>query len=333
MNFDDACDDIFSVSPMELSVGSLDLEDFDECLDQDMDSSVQSPPVAQVEQRQSPSVMRMQPRRISMDSMANMREQPALDGKSRVFRRRSTSFITNDNIETSMVVEDNDELPSSFLRASLAEQGPVTKRGKTDTCRLHRACIQENVSLESVQGMLREDPQAASRQRFVSSGKSVYSPASYSMVTKTVREAYTFPLNIALANNASAAVVEALVIANPSVLTKEDGSQQEASLHVLLRHKQADTAVVDAFLLANPSAAKVQDRHANTPLHVACRTGAPLDTVRHLCIMYPEAVLKRNFHDQTPLDLACSNIHMCSDEVADYLWVQVNKSMAPMLTE
>jgi hypothetical protein len=41
-------------------------------------------------------------------------------------------------------------------------------------------------------------------------------------------------------------------------------------------------------------------------------------TVRHLCIMYPEAVLKRNFQ------LARSNIHMCSDDVAHYLWVQVN---------
>jgi len=306
-NFDDACDDIFSVGPMELSVGSLDLYDFDECLDQDVDSSVQSPPVARVEQRQSPSVMRMQPRRISMDSMANIRKQVSWPTKKSsrpstpceslmmlvenkllqkaIPKRSAENLQVTSNFDkngASKVAEDSYELPSSFLRALLAEQGPATKRRKTDVGCLHRACIQEKVSLEAVQGMLRENLQAASRQVVVSTEKSDYSHTSFSMVTKAVREAYPFPLNIALANNASAAVVEALVSADPSVLTKEDGSQQEASLHVLLRHKQADTAVVDAFLSANPSAAKVQDRHANTPLHVACRTSAPLDAVRHL---------------------------------------------------
>jgi len=355
-DFEAACDDILSVGPMELSVGSLELDlDFAEWVDQEdvMLSSLQSPPApspAHTKHQQSPSTMQMkkQPRMVSMESMTHMRAElssPTKKSSSSTPYDSLKMLVKNKQLQKatltkrpaehdvqvafitgapSMIVDDTDELPFTSLRALLAAEEPAPKRRKTDTGRLHRACSQTNLTLESVQDIFREDSQAVSRRVSVSTEKSVYSHTSFSMVTKSVRETYTFPLNMAINNNASAAVVEALVNADPSILTERDGLQQEGSLHVLLKHHQVDTAVLDALLLANPFAVKMLDRHSNTPLHVASRAGASLDTVRHLCVMYPDAVLMRNFHGRTPLDLARSNIHMCSDEVANYLWVRVH---------
>jgi hypothetical protein len=61
-------------------------------------------------------------------------------------------------------------------------------------------------------------------------------------------------------------------------------------------------------------------------MHIACRSGVSMDVIRHLWILYPEAITMRNFHGLTPLDLARRNMHLCSDDVSTFLWNEVQET-------
>jgi hypothetical protein len=218
----------------------------------------------------------------------------------------------------------DDSKPSSFLRSFSKETQPAPKRRKiADPSLLHRACSNRNLSLENVQDILHEDPGAASRQHTLFTEEKVYNYLSHHLETKSVRVSYTYPLNMALEKDANVTVVKSLIAADRTVLSKKDGLEQEGSLHIVLKHQLNNTNTVDAILVANPSSVLVVDRHFNTPLHVACRSGASMDVIRHLWMLYPEALAKRNFHGLTPLDVARNNVHMCSDGVASFLWQKV----------
>jgi hypothetical protein len=335
MMFEDACDD-------GLSYGSLDL---DESLDFDFDFPVQTAPApASVAFEKPQQTVMMQPRMVSMDSMSSVRKLTPKQGgsstpyaslkllvknKQQGLKRSSEDRPVASTGENSAAMIEDDCKPSSFLRAFRANketQPSPKRRAVADPSVLHRACSQKKLSLEIVKGILREDPWAAGRQQTLFTEAKVYNYLSYRLETKTVRESYTFALNLALENQVDLTVVKSLIEADKTVLSKKDGLEKEGSLHVALKQKQANISTVDAIILANPSSVQVEDRHFNTPLHIACRSAASMDVIRHLWILYPEALFKRNFNGLTPLDLARNNGIMCSNEVSNFLWNKVQET-------
>jgi hypothetical protein len=319
--FNDFCDGIYSVGPDGLSVGSMDV---DEELDFGFDFPVQtvtnSPVSTGVNTYEQPQqTAARQPRMVSMEDISSIIKTTT--------PRKEDNLTPYDSLRL-LVKSKKEGLKRSKKGQAViedeSEPSPTPKRRKVaDPSLLHRACSSRNLSLESVQEILHVDPAAASRQHTLFTEEKVYNYLSHHIETKKVRESYTYPLNMALAKAASADVVKSLIEADKAILTRKDGLEQEGSLHILLKQQGNNTSTVDAILVANPSSVMVEDRHFNTPMHIACRSGASMDVIRHLWILYPEALSKRNFHGLTPLDVSRNNGHLCSDEVASFLWQKV----------
>jgi hypothetical protein len=339
IKFEDACAGI-------LSVGSS--ADLGESLDFDFDFLVQTAPApASFAFEQPQKTAAMQPHIVSMHSMSSVRNPTPKEDKSSTpyaslqllaknkdqqgLKRPSEDRPVASIIYNSPAMIEDDYKPPSLLSLYLRsnnETQPTPKRRKVvDPSLLHRACCSHNkLSLERVQGILRKDPEAASRQHTLHTEAKVYNYLAHHLETKTVRESYTYPLNLALQKQVNVTVVKSLIDADKTVLSKKDGLEQEGSLHVALKHQKANISTVDAILLADPSSAQVTDRHFNTPMHIACRSGVSMDVIRHLWILYPEAITRRNFHGLTPLDLARCNMHLCSDDVSTFLWNKVQET-------
>lgn len=128
---------------------------------------------------------------------------------------------------------------------------------------------------------------------------------------------HDYPINIALHHNASLPVIQLLTEAGPDVLMERDGPQESTALSCALVNKR-ELDVVSLLVEANPDQVRVCDRHSNYPLHTACIHGSCLGIVKLLACAYPSVLRKRNFHGQTPLDIAQWNA-LCSDDVIDYL--------------
>lgn len=105
---------------------------------------------------------------------------------------------------------------------------------------------------------------------------------------------------------------------SPANLLEQDGPHGLPSLCLLLRYCGDDVKTADAILLANHLAARAVDRKGNTPLHYAIMYGACLHVVRHLCIIYPEALLIRNFNYETPITLSFTS-YLCNESVQIFL--------------
>mmetsp|Transcript_2035 Transcript_2035/g.4440 ORF Transcript_2035/g.4440 Transcript_2035/m.4440 type:complete len:362 (+) Transcript_2035:90-1175(+) len=237
------------------------------------------------------------------------------------------NFASIDNKGTFPVVK-----PSDFLRQALYKQQPqqqsLFKRHKIATedtslipvgeSELHRACAAGNV--EEIVKALEQDRVQAARAVRITSTKNMYNPSTYKMEEQQVQENYTFALNLAIRAKTSPEILEKLAKAAPGVLAEKDGDAQECALAVLFKTSPTDMVTADKFLLQNPDCARVTDRKHNTVLHMACQNGASLDTIRHLVILYPEALFLYNAHGETPVQLAQRCIHRCSNEVATYLW-------------
>ena len=147
------------------------------------------------------------------------------------------------------------------------------------------------------------------------------------------KEEYCCPLNCAIQLRSSAKVLKELIRAKPAVLLIKDGRQQETSLSILLKcysscssslrkEKDTFTSVVSCMLDNIRGCACIQDRHLNTPLHVACSHGASLGIVQQVYLAYPQALHKANFHGDTPLQLALRSTAANttnSNEVVDFL--------------
>ncbi len=214
--------------------------------------------------------------------------------------------------EDHIYIEDESK-PHSFRR-TLKQTLPASKRRRST-----------DLSLETLQGIVRDDAGAASRQLALFTEEKVYNYLSHHLETKRIRESYTYPLSMAFEKGFNATVIKSLIDADKTIMARKDGLEQEGSLHILLKQQGNNTTTVDAILVANPSSVQVEDRHFNTPLHVACRSGASMHVIRHIWVMYPGALAKRNFQGLTPLDVARTNAHMCSDEVAYFLWQKVQE--------
>jgi hypothetical protein len=96
-------------------------------------------------------------------------------------------------------------------------------------------------------------------------------------------------------------------------------------LHILLRHKPTDAVSADMILLKKPEMASWTDAKKNSALHVAVSCGASVKTVHHMTVLHPEALLQPNFHGQIPLELAQRSSSVCSEEICDYLWNEVQQ--------
>jgi hypothetical protein len=213
----------------------------------------------------------------------------------------------------------------SFVSCSTADASygpPATKKRKT----LHEVCCRSgsDLTLTELEAVLDQDPRAASRPVLTKKVKKVYNIASGKVESKVVPEIYQYPLNLAISYKASPDVLQRLLEVAPQVLSLPDN--KSCSLHILLRHKPTDAVSAKMMMLKNPEMVSWTDAKKNSALHVAVSSGASVQTVRHVTALYPKALLEPNFHGQIPLELAQrSSSSICSEEVCDYLWDEVQK--------
>lgn len=202
-----------------------------------------------------------------------------------------------------------------------ADEEPIRKRARLqDECSaLHLACAKRQVDLLEVARLLAEDPTPAGQSMSVTTTRTIYHRLHKRHEDQLTRAPYTYPLNLAIRNGASPATLQMLVEAAPAVLSKVDGAEKETSLALLLKYCPKDVATLDKMIMACPKSAAVVDAHINTPLHIACRSGACLNAVRHLVILYPEALAMVNRQDKLPVEVATETL-CCEEAVAVYLW-------------
>jgi hypothetical protein len=132
---------------------------------------------------------------------------------------------------------------------------------------------------------------------------------------------YKYPLNLAIHYNATADVIRLLLEADPTVTSLPDGDENQGSLHILI-HRQRDhpdiLPLVDSFLLAHPTCTQIQDSHGCVPLHTAVYHQAELDIIRHLVIIYLEALRIENHYEETPVAMA-TQLGAVSLQVTNFL--------------
>lgn len=160
---------------------------------------------------------------------------------------------------------------------------------------LHQSCRLYPTTNAVVESALRVDPDAVRRP-----------------VSGEGKNSYGYPINVALSHRASVEVLAMLVNAGPDVLVKKDGSEGSGSLGIALAANW-DLNVIDLLLNANRECASVADRRGNYPLHIAVSAGLPLTTVKRVLIAYPQAQEMRNFHSQTPLEIAQRSMRVGED--------------------
>lgn len=326
----------------ELLMGESDFFALDSKMEDFFDTNAslpkQSPPA--VEQ-----TAQMAPRMVSVDSMPSMAAQMKSKAskptpydslkslveskKNNTLKRTAWGMTSSPSMlnATFNLIPTEETKPSSFLRQAFygnktTETAP--KRRKVQpVLSLHQACAEG--SIEEIEAALSGDATAAGKPLSISTEKQVYNRVTNKVEKKSVKASYSFALNLALQKKLDAETIDKLVEAAPEVLSVADGQSREYSLHVLLKNMPEDLTSVDMILLKNPSVVSLTDRHFNTALHIACANGASIDIIRHLCILYPEALTMRNFHGQTPVELARRGA-VCSDEVSEYLWEKLAES-------
>ena len=171
---------------------------------------------------------------------------------------------------------------------------------------LHDACRLFPNSDTVVETALRMDPDAVRRSVIFTGDKD------------RDNHIYGYPINLALTHGAGEEMLQLLAQSGPDVLVLKDGSDCGASLGIALSSKTCTLATVELLLSANDKCAQIADRRGNYPLHVAVRYGFPVDLVMRLYAAYPKAQGMRNFHSQTPLDIAIQ-VSQCPEEVTDFL--------------
>jgi ankyrin repeat protein len=126
-----------------------------------------------------------------------------------------------------------------------------------------------------------------------------------------------YPVNVAITHGGSLDVIKLLIDAGPDVLVQKDGNEGSGSLGIALTNN-VDSKVIEMLIQANPECVKVADRRGNYPLHVAVSHGMSIELVKTLHSIFPKALQMRNFHSQTPLDIAQRSTR-CSEDVMNYL--------------
>ena len=171
---------------------------------------------------------------------------------------------------------------------------------------LHDACRLFPNSDTVVETALRMDGDAVRRSVIFTSDKEIDN------------HIYGYPINLALTHGAREEILKLLVEAGPDVLVLKDGADCGASLGIALSSNTCTLAIVELLLSANHRCAQIADRRGNYPLHIAVNYGSPLEIIMRLYAAYPKAQGMRNFHSQTPLDIAIQSSR-CPEEVTDFL--------------
>lgn len=183
-----------------------------------------------------------------------------------------------------------------------------------DASLLHSSCKLYHDNLAVVESALGLDPSSVRR-----SIPTFCSRPSNSLWKRSGKEGkYCYPLNIALYFQSSLDIIRLLANSGPDVLAFNDGPDGAGSLAIAIACHSASWPVVQLLLAVNPRTASVADRHGNYPLHRILQTMPTEQTVTAIYEAYPEALVERNFHGKTPLDLAVHNV-TCPEAVVNAL--------------
>lgn len=109
------------------------------------------------------------------------------------------------------------------------------------------------------------------------------------------------PLHVACDHDAPAMVVEALLKAYPEASLMV-GTSNMNPLHITCSSQHANIQVVNTLLESgHASQTSMRDVDGDTPLHAACRCGAPIHVIRVLLEANPNVVDERDYEGLTPL--------------------------------
>lgn len=109
------------------------------------------------------------------------------------------------------------------------------------------------------------------------------------------------PLHVACDHDAPAVVVQALLKAHPEASTMV-GTSNMNPLHITCSSQHASVHVIQVLLEGGiQSQTEMRDVDGDTPLHAACRCGAPIEVVQVLLQANPKAVNERDYEGLTPL--------------------------------
>ena len=109
------------------------------------------------------------------------------------------------------------------------------------------------------------------------------------------------PLHVACDHDAPAMVVEALLKAYPEASLMV-GTSNMNPLHITCSSQHANIEVVNTLLQGGHSSqTSMRDVDGDTPLHAACRCGAPIEVIRVLLEANVDVVNTRDYEGLTPL--------------------------------
>mmetsp|Transcript_31069 Transcript_31069/g.47585 ORF Transcript_31069/g.47585 Transcript_31069/m.47585 type:complete len:566 (-) Transcript_31069:104-1801(-) len=109
------------------------------------------------------------------------------------------------------------------------------------------------------------------------------------------------PLHVACDHDAPAYVVQALLAAYPEASAMV-GTSNMNPLHITCSSQHASVDVVRVLLQGGSGMeASMRDVDGDTPLHAACRCGAPIEVLSLLICANPAAVNERDYEGLTPL--------------------------------
>ena len=109
------------------------------------------------------------------------------------------------------------------------------------------------------------------------------------------------PLHVACDHDAPAVVVHALLKAHPEGSTMV-GTSNMNPLHITCSSQHASVHVVRVLLEGGHTLqTSMRDVDGDTPLHAACRCGAPIEVLDVLLRANPAAVNERDYEGLTPL--------------------------------
>ena len=119
--------------------------------------------------------------------------------------------------------------------------------------------------------------------------------------TKIVGMQGRTPLHVACDHDAPAVVIQALLKAYPEASAMV-GTTNMNPLHITCSSQHASVHVVRVLLeLGHQEQTSMCDIDGDTPLHAACRCGAPIEVLEVLLRANPQAVHQRDYEGLTPL--------------------------------
>ena len=188
---------------------------------------------------------------------------------------------------------------------------------------LHQSCRLFSQTPSVIQSSVDMEPHQACQ-------RAPKAPTGSSYLVGDGREPYSLPINILLNHKASLESLLTMARAAPGALILQDGRDDGCSVIIALRlygkhieKKDNGKSIPEALLEVNAEAAQVHDKRRNFPLHVASYVGASFEMINNLYWAYPEALLEKNFHGETPLDIAIRN-GRCEDQVTNFLQEKIN---------